>query len=362
MKVNQILQKSKIELAGIFLEVYNALDDKKKSEVRNNIFKAPKSIFENIPCQPIFLKVSYDGRNLSGVTESDSSFTVGRILRDALHSAQLVPDSFNFKNYTVCGRTDAGVSATGQVFSLWIRSSGETGATFDNLEGFKKHICGIDYLSAINTKLPKEVRVRNWAIVNEKMSARFDAIGRQYRYIVPGGCELDTLKMIQGGQKLIGEKDFRNFAFERQDIKHFIRRIDYVSVEKHGNDIHIVIKGKAFVYHQVRCTVAILLLIGAGYEDINVIDYLLDVARCPKRPKYNIAPAEFLIFEDAFFENLNWQSNDKISKSIKLFEYDLEVSYFKQFFYNQISSPSCCTVLSFVRGLSKKYTKIEQLQ
>jgi tRNA pseudouridine38/39 synthase len=50
-----------------------------------------------------------------------------------------------------------------------------------------------------------------------------------------------------------------------------------------------IIKGSAFLWHQVRCMMAILFLIGNGQEKLNVIEYLLDVNKIKERPNYDIA-------------------------------------------------------------------------
>ena len=51
----------------------------------------------------------------------------------------------------------------------------------------------------------------------------------------------------------------------------------------------LTISGKAFLWHQVRCIVAILFRIGAGKEVPDVIRQLLDVNMNPCRPQYTMA-------------------------------------------------------------------------
>ena len=51
----------------------------------------------------------------------------------------------------------------------------------------------------------------------------------------------------------------------------------------------LTISGKAFLWHQVRCIVAILFRIGAGKERPDVIQKLLDVNMNPCRPQYTMA-------------------------------------------------------------------------
>lgn len=46
----------------------------------------------------------------------------------------------------------------------------------------------------------------------------------------------------------------------------------------------LVVKGNAFLYHQIRCIVGVLMLIGRGLEDESIVDTLLDVDKCPDKP------------------------------------------------------------------------------
>lgn len=51
----------------------------------------------------------------------------------------------------------------------------------------------------------------------------------------------------------------------------------------------ITIKGQAFLWHQIRCIMGILFLIGQNKESPNVIKELLDVENNPRKPDYNMA-------------------------------------------------------------------------
>lgn len=44
----------------------------------------------------------------------------------------------------------------------------------------------------------------------------------------------------------------------------------------------ITIKGKAFLWHQIRCIMGVLILIGQDKEEPNVIDELLNVEQNPR--------------------------------------------------------------------------------
>jgi len=66
-----------------------------------------------------------------------------------------------------------------------------------------------------------------------------------------------------------------------------------------------VIKGSAFLWHQVRCMMAVLFLIGEGTEPVDVIKDLLDPNLIKNgRPNYDLADGENLMLFDCGFENL----------------------------------------------------------
>ena len=63
--------------------------------------------------------------------------------------------------------------------------------------------------------------------------------------------------------------------------------------------------------HQVRCMAAVLFLIGNGLEQPSLIDHMLDMERCPRKPQYGMAAAEPLILYDCEFEGLEWECDQR---------------------------------------------------
>lgn len=53
---------------------------------------------------------------------------------------------------------------------------------------------------------------------------------------------------------------------------------------------YLQVTGNAFLWHQVRCIAALLFHVGRGYEPPDTLAWLLDVAACPARPQYAMAP------------------------------------------------------------------------
>ena len=107
-------------------------------------------------------------------------------------------------------------------------------------------------------------------------------------------------------QDLIGEHDFRNFC--KMDVGNgvvkFHRRIIDVQIEPVDDKIdsysmiRLKLIGQAFLWHQVRCIVAILFLVGQEKEETTIIRQLLDVER---NPRYHIFNHYFFFFRLKYY-------------------------------------------------------------
>lgn len=70
----------------------------------------------------------------------------------------------------------------------------------------------------------------------------------------------------------------------------------------------LTIESKGFLWHQIRCIMAVLLLVGEGKESPDVVKELLNVEKCPKKPQYHMASEVPLnLFRTSFDTvDLNW--------------------------------------------------------
>ena len=78
----------------------------------------------------------------------------------------------------------------------------------------------------------------------------------------------------------------------------------------------MTVVGKAFLMHQVRCMAGILFLIGNGLEQPSVVDHMLDVTRCPRKPQYGMAAPEPLILYDCEFDGLEWEWDQRAYEKV----------------------------------------------
>ena len=73
------------------------------------------------------------------------------------------------------------------------------------------------------------------------------------------------------------------------------------------------VRGAAFLLHQVRCIASLLLMIGRRQEDASVVARLLDASATPRKPHYNLAPPEPLLFSGCDFAPapLAWRRSER---------------------------------------------------
>ncbi|KAF1469933.1 tRNA pseudouridine(38/39) synthase, partial [Eudyptula minor novaehollandiae] len=270
----------------------------------------------------VALKIAYLGWGYQGfASQENTSNTIEEKLFEALKKTRLV-DNRQTSNYHRCGRTDKGVSAFGQVISLDLRSNLSEGKQLNGhkgeSEGKSEREEELRYTHILNRVLPPDIRALAWAPVEPDFSARFSCLKRTYRYFFPC-ADLDVALMHVAAQRYVGTHDFRNLC--KMDVANgvvnFQRTIlsaGVTWVEGGGETglqdpfrlCQFEVTGQAFLYHQVRCMVAILFLIGQRMESPEIIDELLDVEKNPRKPQYSMAVEFPLVLYDCEFENLQW--------------------------------------------------------
>ncbi|KAJ4952413.1 hypothetical protein NE237_029245 [Protea cynaroides] len=263
----------------------------------------------------VALKIMYFGQRFHGFSsEGQMEPTVESEIFKALKQTKLLIGEKEDLRYSRCGRTDKGVSSVGQVVSLFLRSNiKDKGLLTNNEENApKERREEIDYVRVLNRALPKDIRVIGWCPAPIDLHARFSCLSREYKYLF-WRENLDILAMEIAGKKFIGEHDFRNFCkMDAMNVHNYRRNIlsfEISSCNERSEDDQIwavTIKGSSFLWHQVRCMVAVLFMIGQGLESPSVIDILLDTSRTPRKPQYAMAPELPLIFYSCEFRDLSF--------------------------------------------------------
>ncbi|XP_078508801.1 tRNA pseudouridine(38/39) synthase isoform X2 [Lissotriton helveticus] len=264
----------------------------------------------------VALRIAYLGWGYQGfASQENTSNTVEEKLFEALTKTRLV-ETRQTASYHRCGRTDKGVSAFGQVISLDLRSAVSEGKGVKPCEGVKKtnlSVTEIRYAHILNRVLPPDIRVLAWAPVEPEFSARFSCLQRTYHYYFPR-ADLDVVLMNDSAQRYVGTHDFRNLC--KMDVANGVMNFQrtilsakVVPVAGEGGPFQLhkfEVTGQAFLYHQVRCMVAILFLIGQQLEEPSIINELLNVEKHPCKPQYSMAIELPLVLYDCEFEDVQW--------------------------------------------------------
>ncbi|KAJ7079771.1 pseudouridine synthase [Mycena belliarum] len=326
--------------------------------------------FSSYPRRKIALKFCYSGWAYNGLAIQQDPTplpTVEGVLFEALAKARLIDPDAGLEGcgWERCGRTDRGVSAGGQVISLWVRSALDTAsieaapsppsprerislleeadAEEAEVADFEDGFPGLDdgfgelddmdftapvkvssksksehsYALILNRLLPPTIRIIAWSPVAPEFSSRFACTSRHYKYFFASNG-LDLPRMSEAATLLVGGHDFRNFCKldPAKQLTTYRRRIisaDISPVQGGAAGMHVLdLRGSAFLYHQVRHIMAVLFLVGAGLEQPSVVTALLNVEAGAEgnpalpvvdtRPEYQMADALPLMLYACHYE------------------------------------------------------------
>ncbi len=142
--------------------------------------------------------------------------------------------------------------------------------------------------------------------------------------------------MADGLSEMMGRHDFRNlckmnceqvYNFERVMVKGKVVSPQTVYSVSEGSIViedqqdsipcssrdmcHVEICGQAFLWHQIRCIMSILFLVGCQLEPPEVVKELLDIQTNPAKPSYEMASENALVLQDCSFANLTYRRSVK---------------------------------------------------
>ncbi len=168
---------------------------------------------------------------------------------------------------TGCGRTDSGTHARGFVANF-ITSSPITPARL---------------VRALNSMLPRDIRVLTARRVPRSFHARRDAQSKIYRYQIYLGpilkphrvydffhypYPIDISKMHLAAHLFAGQHDFASFA-KAKARSSTVRRIFRCDLRKRGYCLFLTVEGNGFLHHMVRNMAGTLLEVGRGSISID---------------------------------------------------------------------------------------------
>lgn len=239
--------------------------------------------------------VSYNGKAYSGFQIQNNVSTVQETLEQTLSK---VLES-NIK-VNASGRTDAGVSALGQVCDFEVDSPIDT----KRLVGFA------------NAELD-DIKILSCDEVEDGFHSRFSAKKKTYSYFFYGGnvenpvykdfayctkCRLDISKMTKALDYLVGEHDFTSFCAANTDVDNKVRTIYSARIYNVYNDVYAFeVTGNGFLYNMVRIIVGTLIDIGRGKCSEDYINTLYELKDRNKAGK--TVPAEYLLLKSVDYKD-----------------------------------------------------------
>lgn len=242
------------------------------------------------PLHRFMAVVQYDGTDYAGWQRQINALGIQQVLEEALEKLTGHPVPV-----TGSGRTDTGVHATGQVFHFDARQ-------------------GIRWVPALNSLLPRDIRILEVTEVSADFHARFSARRKRYEYWMTlqqpdpftwrykwfRPVKPDPEKMRQAAACFIGTHDFTSFTnCHHHPDKSMVRTVTRLDVLEEGQDIHLVFEGTGFLRYQVRMMTAVLEAAGRGKltpEDINRM-----LAQRDKRASRYNAPAHGLFLSRVWY-------------------------------------------------------------
>ena len=204
---------------------------------------------------------SYDGSNFNGYQKQPRKRTIQKEIEDVLKQ---INDNKSVSIYS-SGRTDAGVHALNQKahFEMSIKISPER------------------LLKGMNSLLPDDIYVKNITMVEDDFHARFNAIGKEYVYVINTGeynpiernyvyqfCKkLDIFAIERGLKYLEGTHNYKSFVKVDEEIVDYVRTISQTIITRDSKDFNKIIitfVGTGFLRYMVRNMVGLLIEIGEG--------------------------------------------------------------------------------------------------
>jgi len=221
------------------------------------------------------LHLEYDGRRFSGWAAQPDQRTVEGELRHALG----VVTRLQTDDLQVAGRTDTGVSATGQVVSV----------------RYGDEVDPQRLLHGVNGVLPQDVAIRRATVAQADFDARRDALARAYEYRVLTGVRsplrrhrvlwsarpLDLDAMNAAAGYVVGQHDFRAFTPTKTEHVFFDRTVTRCGWTVRGDELVFGVEADAFLRNMVRVLVGSLMQVGLGRWDVTRFIDLLDGAARP---------------------------------------------------------------------------------
>jgi len=213
-----------------------------------------------------FVDISYFGKNYHGWQTQENAITIQEILDKSL-STILKTEIKSLGS----GRTDTGVHAMSQV------------AHFD----FNGNIIE-NFLYRINSLLPRDISINSIKGVKENISARFDAISREYIYKIHTRKsaflndysyyykrDIDIELLNKACDIIKKFKDFQAFSKVKTDVNNYNCNVSYAAIEKENNSYFFKVTSNRFLRGMVRAIMGTLFEINENKIELEFLEEII---------------------------------------------------------------------------------------
>ena len=191
----------------------------------------------------IQLIIAYDGTDYHGFAKQEHAITIQGTVENAIYSL-----TGKKVDLVGSGRTDAGVHAKGQCCIIDIDTPIPT-------ERFAK---------ALNSRLPKEIVIKEARDVKSDFHPRFMAKKKTYRYqiltskvndpFIGKYCyfypySLDIEAMKEAARRIEGTHDFKCFCASGSTVKDTVRTVYSIEVHEQDDIVYLDVCGNGFLYN-----------------------------------------------------------------------------------------------------------------
>ena len=206
----------------------------------------------------IRLTIAFDGTDYCGWQIQSGAPSIQGVV-----SAAIAGITGEAVSLTGSGRTDAGTHARGLVANFFTGSK----------------IPAVRLPLALNSVLPKDIRILAARDVPADFHARKSARSKIYRYQIYSGTILpphlrreyfhfpypfDFDRMSAAARLFAGEHDFTSYAKTGSGISNTVRRIFRCSLRRWETRVYLTVEGNGFLHNMVRNMAGTLLEVGRG--------------------------------------------------------------------------------------------------
>jgi len=243
------------------------------------------------------LTIAYEGTGYSGWQVQKTGVGVQQRVEEAI--AKIFPGASRLHSSS---RTDTGVHALGMVAQVEIPVS-------------PAKMTVAKMALAINAFLPRDIRVMSVRRCSKGFDARFDAKGKQYRYLVWNAPAMNPLlrqqawhvtrplnldAMRAAARLFVGKHDFKSLAASRHyEMKSTVRTLRRCDIRRQGPLLTFIIEGDGFLYKMCRGITGTLVQAGEGKIAPDEIKNILD--QKDRRAAGMTAPAHGLVLWKVFY-------------------------------------------------------------